>query len=318
MSEATQSDDGTFRLATGEELVLPGDALPEQQTQTGPLTRLWRSSQPAPSARPGRPARPARPSFRDRRAAKRLRARKVRRLVRHIEPWSVLKISLIFYFCLWIITLIAGVLLWNMAVSSGTIDNVENFIAELFALDSFEFNGEQIFRATAVGGLVLVVAGAGFTVLMAVLFNLISDITGGVRLTVVEEETARPRPRRTRPRRGVRPTPAPELAPVQAPEGMVRVPEVGAGVDPGEVAPDPDQLESTVTAGTAPEPDRGSLLEKLEVATRAAAARAEEQVGVASGTDGPSPRSSTSETQPGAEGGPVDPDAEVATAPPDR
>ena len=48
---------------------------------------------------------------------------------------------------------------------------------------------DQIFRIAAVGGLVLVLAGSGLTVLGAVLFNLISDVTGGVRLTVVEEET---------------------------------------------------------------------------------------------------------------------------------
>jgi hypothetical protein len=116
----------------------------------------------------------------------------------------VLKVSLIFYFCLWVILLIAGVILWSFAVSSGTIDNVENFVKELFALESFDFNADEIFRASAIGGLVLVVAGSGFTVLMAVLFNLISDITGGVRFTVVEEETARPRPKRTRPRHGAR------------------------------------------------------------------------------------------------------------------
>ena len=68
-------------------------------------------------------------------------------------------------------------------------------------LETFTFNPDQIFRASALGGLVMVVAGSGFTVLMAVLFNLISDLIGGVRMTVVEEETARPRPKRTRPRK---------------------------------------------------------------------------------------------------------------------
>ncbi len=131
------------------------------------------------------------PTWRDRRAASRLRARKVRRLVRHIEPWSMLKISLLFYFCLWIILLVAGVLLWGAAVNSGTVDNIENFIRELFALDTFEFNADEIFRASALGGLVMVVAATGFNVLLAVLFNLISDLTGGVRITVVEEESAR-------------------------------------------------------------------------------------------------------------------------------
>ena len=134
------------------------------------------------------------------RSNRRLRARRVRRLVRHVEPWSVLKVSLVLYFCAWAIMLFVGVTLWNLAVNSGLIAEVESFVVELFALQSFKINPDQIFRVAAVGGLVLVLAGSGLTVLGAVLFNLISDVTGGVRLTVVEEETARPRPRQARRR----------------------------------------------------------------------------------------------------------------------
>ena len=134
------------------------------------------------------------------RSNRRLRARRVRRLVRHVEPWSVLKVSLILYFCAWVVMLFVGVTLWNLAVSSGRVASIEDFVVELFALQSFKINADQIFRIAAVGGLVLVLAGSGLTVLGAVLFNLISDVTGGVRLTVVEEETARPRPRRARRR----------------------------------------------------------------------------------------------------------------------
>ncbi len=38
------------------------------------------------------------------------------------------------------------------------------------------------------------IAGTGLNVLLAVLFNLISDLVGGVRITVIEEESARPMP----------------------------------------------------------------------------------------------------------------------------
>lgn len=219
MSELPEPDDATFRLATGEELVLPGD----ESAADAPTPAAVAPAAALPGLPPGN--RAPRPTYRDRRLAGRLRARKVRRLVRHVEPWSVLKVSLLFYFCLWVILLIAGVILWSFAVGSGTVDNVENFIKELFALDSFEFNADEIFRASAIGGLVLVVAGSGFTVLMAVLFNLISDVTGGVRFTVVEEETARPRPKRTRPRHGARPVataaPAPTAHAMGAPSPML-------------------------------------------------------------------------------------------------
>ncbi len=259
MSELPEPDDATFRLATGEELVLPGD---ESSTDAVAADEGALRSNGMPPATAGVSTRGAapRPTYRDRRSAGRLRARKVRRLVRHVEPWSVLKVSLIFYFCLWVILLIAGVILWSFAVGSGTIDNVENFVKELFALESFEFNADEIFRASAIGGLVLVVAGSGFTVLMSVLFNLISDITGGVRFTVVEEETARPRPKRTRPRHGARvvaPAPAashqmPAAAPTLLEEAteLAELPEGDlGGPDDVPLLPTAESAETEEPAG---------------------------------------------------------------------
>ncbi|MEO8696024.1 MAG: DUF3566 domain-containing protein [Acidimicrobiales bacterium] len=129
---------------------------------------------------------------RARRASRRQRARRVHRLVRHVEPWSVLKLALVFYFCLWVVMLVSGAILWRVAVSSGVIDNIEGFIESLLVLDNFKFNGDELFRAFAVGGLLTVLIMTGFTVLATVLFNLISDLIGGVRVTVIQEETARP------------------------------------------------------------------------------------------------------------------------------
>lgn len=149
---------------------------------------------------PGAVPVPAPAAMVERMQERRLRARKVRRLVRHIEPWSVLKVSLLFNFCMWVVVMIAGVLLWNAAEQAGTIQDVESFATKIFALEDFAFNGEEIFNAVALGGLVVAVAATGFAVLVAILLNLISDLTGGIRVTVVEEETSRPVS--TLPRRG--------------------------------------------------------------------------------------------------------------------
>ena len=118
------------------------------------------------------------------------RVRRVRRLVRHIEPWSVLKVCLVFYLCVWGLLVIATRMLWSAAEEAGTISKVESFIEELFALETFTFDSAQIFRIFVLGGLVLVVGGIGVTVVLVILFNLISDLTGGIRFTMVEEETA--------------------------------------------------------------------------------------------------------------------------------
>ena len=138
------------------------------------------STPPPGAAVPGRRRRAGKP-----------RVRRVTRVVRRIDAWSVFKISLLFYVVLYAVLLVAGVLLWALAVSTGTVDNTENFIQELFGLDTFALNGRQLFEASWVIGAVLVVAGTGLNVAMAVLFNLISDLTGGVRVTVLEEEVVR-------------------------------------------------------------------------------------------------------------------------------
>ena len=118
------------------------------------------------------------------------RVREVRRVIRHIEPWSALKVGLIFYTCVWGLSTIAIRILWNTAEDAGTIQKVESFIEDLFALEVFEFDSEQILRILFLGGLILVVGGTAITVVLVVLFNLISDLTGGVRFTMIEEETA--------------------------------------------------------------------------------------------------------------------------------
>lgn len=148
------------------------------------------------------PYRPRPMSRAERRRRVRLQARRVRRVIRHVEPWSVLKISLFFYACLWVILLVAGFMIWGVADSSGTIDRLESLFIELFSLDEFTIDAGQVFRGYALAGLALAIAGTTFNVLMCLLFNLISDLTGGLRITMIEEETARPAPpRRVRRRR---------------------------------------------------------------------------------------------------------------------
>tara|TARA_Y100000748_G_scaffold298413_1_gene293666 strand:- start:115 stop:756 length:642 start_codon:yes stop_codon:yes gene_type:complete len=137
--------------------------------------------------------------FEKRRRVK-LQARRVRRIVRHIEVWSVLKISILFFACLWAVFLIAGFIIWGVAESSGTVGKLESLITELFALDTFNFDGRQIFKGYALAGLILAIAGSTLNVLMVLLFNLISDLTGGLRVTMIEEETVRPTPPRRRRR----------------------------------------------------------------------------------------------------------------------
>lgn len=119
--------------------------------------------------------------------SERRRVRRVSRVIRDIDAWSVLKVGLVFHAAIYIVLLVSGVLLWNVAGATGTIDNVEQFL-ESFGWESFTFKGAELFRSFAVLGLFGIAAGTGLWVLGAVVFNLITELVGGIRVTVLEEE----------------------------------------------------------------------------------------------------------------------------------
>ena len=96
--------------------------------------------------------------------------------------------TLVFHVVLYLTLLLTGVLLWNVANATGTVDNVERFM-ESFGWESFEFKGGEIFHQAWILGLFLVVGLTGLAVLTATTFNLISDLVGGVRVTFLEEGT---------------------------------------------------------------------------------------------------------------------------------
>ena len=98
---------------------------------------------------------------------------------------------MLFYLSILLVSLVAGLLLWVAASTTGVIENMEQFVQELFALESFRISGGLILRSWLVGGLVLVLLGTGTNVLVTVIFNLTSDVVGGIEVTVLEEEPAR-------------------------------------------------------------------------------------------------------------------------------
>jgi hypothetical protein len=118
---------------------------------------------------------------------RRPRVRRVTRVVRHVDPWSTFKLALVFSLVGYLVCLTSGVLLWRVADSTGTLDNVERWFTQ-FGWETFEFDGGEIFHNAWIIGLFLAVGLTGAAVLMATLFNLVSDIVGGIRVTVLEEE----------------------------------------------------------------------------------------------------------------------------------
>jgi hypothetical protein len=140
---------------------------------------------------------PGKLSRRRHRAEMKASARRVRRVVRRVDTWSVFKVASLFIACVWGIFVLAALLIWRAAVTSGSVENTEDFIVDL-GFEDFNFDPQQMFESLLSVGAMLAVAAIFFTVLLTVLFNLICDITGGVRITMIEQDLADARKRRRR------------------------------------------------------------------------------------------------------------------------
>jgi hypothetical protein len=101
--------------------------------------------------------------------------------------WSVAKVSFIFYLLFFGAAVVASVMLWYVANAVGAIQSIEKSVKTLFDLKQFTLHPSQVAAWTSAGGGVLAVIGTIGNILAALMYNLISDLVGGVRFQVVDE-----------------------------------------------------------------------------------------------------------------------------------
>jgi hypothetical protein len=104
--------------------------------------------------------------------------------LRAINIRSVVRVSIVMYASLLLVFVVAWAILWTVAALLGVTGNVEDFIAKLFALDSFQFSIIAQAIAIVIGGSVLIGLGTGANALAATFYNLIVELQGGVELDV--------------------------------------------------------------------------------------------------------------------------------------
>lgn len=108
--------------------------------------------------------------------------------LRRLGLWSVVKMSLTFYLCVFLVIMVAGTVLWNVAETGGLIGKLDKLVRSLFALRRFQLHPltALAWGAAAVGALCLL--GVLVNVVAAVIYNLLADLVGGVRVTIVSDE----------------------------------------------------------------------------------------------------------------------------------
>jgi len=114
------------------------------------------------------------------------RSRQARVVLRKVGPWSVLKISFLFYLCVMVVILGAMMILYAILGAIGALDSLTRLIRDLFADQSFQIHGGWLFSRGLSIGLALVVLWTLINVFIVFLYNLLSDVVGGIEVTLSE------------------------------------------------------------------------------------------------------------------------------------
>ena len=116
--------------------------------------------------------------------------RRVRRIIRKIDAWTVFKVSSIFWAVAALGLVLGLIMFWSVIQAAGIPDRLTDFLVTITLVEegSDPFgDDEAFFRLALFGSIAWAILGCGLTTLSAVMYNLISDVVGGVEIVVLEE-----------------------------------------------------------------------------------------------------------------------------------
>ena len=123
--------------------------------------------------------------------------KRARLVIKRVDPWSVLKFSLLFSICLLIVFVVAVTALYFALDSLGVFDSINKALLDLTDSGGEDggtggvevvFSGPRIIGGATVIGLINVIIITAISTLAAFLYNLCSDIVGGIEVTLAERE----------------------------------------------------------------------------------------------------------------------------------
>lgn len=115
-------------------------------------------------------------------------ARRSRVEMSRVDLWSVLKVSLCFYLAGLAILLIAGLVTWLLLDAAGQIRSFERFMGDILSAKNYHLVASEVLIGGVLIGLVLVALVTVLTVIAAALYNVFSDLVGGIEVTLVEAD----------------------------------------------------------------------------------------------------------------------------------
>jgi len=119
--------------------------------------------------------------------------RRVRRIIRKIDAWTVFKVSAVFWSVAALAMVLGLVMFWSVVTAAGIPDKITSFLVQITLISegSNPFAANDSFLRLAIfGSIAWAVIGCGLTTVIAIMYNLASDVVGGVEIVVLEETLA--------------------------------------------------------------------------------------------------------------------------------
>lgn len=113
--------------------------------------------------------------------------RRVKRTLKHIDPISVLKVSLVFYTFFLLVWLVIMAVVYTVLNGMGLFDQLESLGTDLVlpALQN-EITLGTVEKWTLLVGIFCVIGGSILNAFLAFLYNIISDVVGGIEVSFNE------------------------------------------------------------------------------------------------------------------------------------
>ncbi|MCU1605915.1 MAG: uncharacterized protein JWP46_2380, partial [Modestobacter sp.] len=120
--------------------------------------------------------------------------RRARLQLRHIDTWSALKISLVISIALFFVWMVAVGILYGVLSGLGVFSSVNDLIGQVGSVSGGGgskgnvITAGVVFGGAAVIGAINVVLLTALCTVGAVVYNLCSDLVGGLEVTLAEHE----------------------------------------------------------------------------------------------------------------------------------
>src|SRR5210317_1012355 len=119
-----------------------------------------------------------------------VKVNRVRRIIRKIDPWTVLKVTFVLNFIIALTIVLCFSILWVLLVNAGVPQGLEEIARRLALLDadaSLVGNVEPLFTSVVFLATVYLLTQTALATIGAFFYNLVSDLVGGIEVVVLEE-----------------------------------------------------------------------------------------------------------------------------------